>query len=136
MERDDEGEMGANLQDSATEYITRQRIRVAQEKGELVQHGNKLDDDIRRAEREIRAMEHTLAMVKAANDRYRSNLALPGAAMQPEDPELQVLIADEEQRHEEMQTELRHIHNEKKRLIQDAHVSLKAITLVFLILRK
>jgi hypothetical protein len=123
MECDESGEMDANLIDSATEYITRQRIRVAQEKGELVQRGNTLDEEIRRSEREIRAIEHMLAMIKAANDRYRSNLALPGAISHAEDPETEARIAEEEQHQKEMRAELQKIRETEERMMETVRVS-------------
>jgi riboflavin biosynthesis pyrimidine reductase len=121
MERGDE-----DVTQCATEYVTRQRIRVAQEKGELVARGNSLDDEIRRAEREIRAMEHTLALVKAANDRYRCSLALPGAATvaQVGDPELHAQLENEERRQQELRNELRRIRDTETRMRETSSVSI------------
>jgi len=90
------------------ECITKQQIRVAQEKGELVQKGNQLDLHIRTAEQEIQAMEHTLALVKSANDRYRSSLALPGAQNTDSmDLDLQEKIEAEEKLQQELKAEFR-----------------------------
>lgn len=91
------------------ECITKQQIRVAQEKGELVQKGNQLDLHIRTAEQEIQAMEHTLALVKSANDRYRSSLALPGAQNYTDgaDLDLQEKIQAEEKLQQELKAELK-----------------------------
>jgi hypothetical protein len=90
------------------ECIKKQQIRVAQEKGELVQKGNQLDLHIRTAEQEIQAMEHTLALVKSANDRYRSSLALPGAQnTDSTDLDLQEKIEAEEKLQRELKAEFR-----------------------------
>jgi len=53
-------------------------------------------------------MEHTLALVKSANDSYRSSLALPGAhSPQFEDPDLLLKIQGEEEKQKELKTELK-----------------------------
>ncbi|XP_059490195.1 coiled-coil domain-containing protein 39-like [Neocloeon triangulifer] len=101
-----EGTGAENL--DSIQCITKQQIRVAQEKGELVQKGNMLDLHIRTAEKEIQAMEHTLALVKSANDRYRSSLALPGAtSAESVDPDLMEKIQQEEQRQNNLRAELK-----------------------------
>ncbi|KAJ4428183.1 hypothetical protein ANN_24198, partial [Periplaneta americana] len=50
-------------------------VESAQEKYELQQEGDELDAKIRKAEKEILAMENTLKVVNAANDTYRRNLS-------------------------------------------------------------
>ncbi|XP_069687635.1 coiled-coil domain-containing protein 39 isoform X2 [Periplaneta americana] len=55
--------------------VTYFKIKSAQEKYELQQEGDELDAKIRKAEKEILAMENTLKVVNAANDTYRRNLS-------------------------------------------------------------
>ncbi|KAJ9581586.1 hypothetical protein L9F63_023233, partial [Diploptera punctata] len=55
--------------------VTYFKIKSAQEKYELQQHGDKLDAKIRKTEKEILAMENTLRIINAANDKYRRNLS-------------------------------------------------------------
>ncbi|CAB3359257.1 Hypothetical predicted protein [Cloeon dipterum] len=103
-----EGSGAENL--DAAECITKQQIRVAQEKGELVNRGNTLDLQIRTAEKEIQAMENTLTLVKSANDRFRSSLSLPGAQQAEDveiDPDLAGKIKSEEERQVKLKAELR-----------------------------
>lgn len=46
----------------------------AQEKYELQQEGDELDARIRKAEKEIQAMENTLKLINATNENYKRNL--------------------------------------------------------------
>lgn len=50
-------------------------FQSAQEKYELQQQGDELDAKIRTAEKEIQAMENTLKVINAANDKYKKNLS-------------------------------------------------------------
>ncbi|KAK7870343.1 hypothetical protein R5R35_000518 [Gryllus longicercus] len=63
---DDDGE----LQDVATV-----RVQLAQEKYLLQLKGDELDAEIRKAEKEIQALENTLKVLNATNDAYKKNLS-------------------------------------------------------------
>ncbi|KAH6565481.1 hypothetical protein BASA62_007223 [Batrachochytrium salamandrivorans] len=49
-------------------------IRAAQQREELQREGDELDANIRRAEKEIRALENTLKLMNDRNESYRMNL--------------------------------------------------------------
>ncbi|XP_021929436.1 coiled-coil domain-containing protein 39-like isoform X2 [Zootermopsis nevadensis] len=55
--------------------VTYFKIKSAQEKYELQQQGDKLDEKIRTTEKEIQAMENTLKVINLANDKYKKNLS-------------------------------------------------------------
>jgi septal ring factor EnvC (AmiA/AmiB activator) len=50
-------------------------FQSAQEKYELQQQGDELDARIRKTEKEIQAMENTLKVINATNDKYKRNLS-------------------------------------------------------------
>nr|CAD7198868.1 unnamed protein product [Timema douglasi] len=56
--------------------ITERNLKSAQEKYMLQEEGDALDSKIRRAEKEIKAMENTLVVVNATNDTYKKSLAI------------------------------------------------------------
>nr|CAD7404354.1 unnamed protein product [Timema cristinae] len=56
--------------------ITERNLKSAQEKYMLQEEGDALDAKIRRAEKEIKAMENTLVVVNATNDTYKKSLAI------------------------------------------------------------
>ncbi|KAJ3323692.1 Coiled-coil domain-containing protein 39 [Boothiomyces sp. JEL0866] len=49
-------------------------IKAAQKREELQREGDELDANIRRAEKEIKALENTLKMMNNRNEQYRNNL--------------------------------------------------------------
>ena len=51
-------------------------IKAAQEREQLQQEGDRLDANIRKAEKEIRALENTLILMNNRNEDYRSRYAL------------------------------------------------------------
>lgn len=55
--------------------ITFIKIQSAQEKYMLQQEGDELDAKVKKAEREIVAMENTLKVVNVTNDVYKTNLS-------------------------------------------------------------
>ncbi|XP_076676253.1 coiled-coil domain-containing protein 39-like [Andrena cerasifolii] len=65
--------LGTNL-DGTPVNTTHLKIQNAQERYLLQEQGDKLDETIRRTEHEIQAMENTLRVVNACNDKYKITL--------------------------------------------------------------
>jgi len=55
--------------------MSEHRIRVAQEKLELQETGDRLDERVQKLEMEIRAMENTLHVLNANNSCYKSGMS-------------------------------------------------------------
>jgi len=66
-------------------------IKAAQEKEELQRKGDELDDEIRKAEREIRALENTLGHLLTRNKKYKENFQMANQQSQNEIEEKRML---------------------------------------------
>merc|ERR1711904_336243 len=66
-------------------------LKAAQAKEELQRKGDELDDKIRRAEREIRALENTLGHLVTRNQKFKENFLTANQQNQTELEEKQML---------------------------------------------
>merc|ERR1719440_1303244 len=66
-------------------------LKAAQAKEELQRQGDELDEKIRKAEREIRALENTLGHLLMRNQRYKDNFKKADSQSQVELEEKQML---------------------------------------------
>merc|ERR1712054_208673 len=66
-------------------------LKAAQAKEELQRQGDELDDKIRKAEREIRALENTLGHLLMRNQKYKENFKKADSQSQVELEEKQML---------------------------------------------
>merc|ERR1719158_2531065 len=66
-------------------------LKAAQAKEELQRQGDELDDKIRKAEREIRALENTLGHLLMRNQKYKENFQKADSQSQVELEEKQML---------------------------------------------
>lgn len=69
-------------EDLSSFRMSEHRIRVAQEKLELQETGDQLDERVQKLETEIRAMENTLHVLNANNSCYKSGMSSVNPASQ------------------------------------------------------
>ena len=55
-------------------YLSISLLQAAQEREEIQREGDELDAKIRKAEKEIQALENTLALMNVKNEKYRKSL--------------------------------------------------------------
>jgi uncharacterized protein YeeX (DUF496 family) len=67
---------GADETESSQAYYV---IKTAQEKEELQREGDELDAKIKKAEKELRALENTLDVVNSNNENYKQTYTKTGA---------------------------------------------------------
>ncbi|XP_026819655.1 coiled-coil domain-containing protein 39-like [Rhopalosiphum maidis] len=72
---DGDGDCDDEDEDLSSFRISEHRIRVAQEKLELQETGDRLDERVQKLETEIRAMENTLHVLNANNNCYKSGMS-------------------------------------------------------------
>jgi len=79
---DGDGDCDDEDEDLSSFRISEHRIRVAQEKLELQETGDRLDERVQKLETEIRAMENTLHVLNANNNCYKSGMSSVNPASQ------------------------------------------------------
>ncbi|KAK3929103.1 Coiled-coil domain-containing protein 39 [Frankliniella fusca] len=99
------------------------KLKVAQEKVLLQQEGDVLDAKIKKAEKEIVAMENTLKVVNTSNDTYRKSLTMIDKEG-PEGEELKIL----EQEYYNAMVELRNQRERKSQIESEIQDILRRLT--------
>merc|ERR1712178_128095 len=96
-------------------------LKAAQAKEEMQRKGDELDDKIRRAEREVRALENTLGHLMTRNRKYKENFQTANQQNQTELEEKQMLEEQSRAANEVLFKKKKQLSSLEKEEQEDAH---------------